>query len=839
MIPILFLGLAVWARAADVATPAPQSLCKSGGFSVLTLDNAVEVRGKADAKFDVSLDAFEYQGNDFDAALRSAMSAWSGVSGSRWRYAFAGYASTSASSRDGAMTVSRGGTSFPAGVLAVTVLSAVASSGQIVDADIFVNPTFSFGAGDYDFESVVLHEMGHGLGLDHNDNCTASRTVMQSTIGRGVQSRSLLSPEVEGVRYLYPAGSGGGGGGGSGGGVAASPSVLSFSAVAGGAPPPSQSIAISGTTGTPWTAAASGGAWLGVSPAAGTAPALLSVTVSTAGLAAGFYTARVTVSSQGTSSDVAVSLNLQSPSVTTLELAPGSVAFSAVVGGVAPVAQPATLSGSTGLAWTAAASTSNGSGWLRISPASGTVPGALSISVSTTGLAPDTYRGAVTVSGGGLSRTLSVQLEVAAQPRLVLEPATLFLSGRAASNVPACASIAVTASGGLPLDWTAASNASWLAVFPSSGRSPASSSLCASSGSLPAGNYNGAVTFSAAASNSLQTLAVSFSVTPSVAVSDGGVVNAATFAPGQPIAAGEILSIFGSNLCATTASAASFPLPGEIAGCRALIGGLAARLLYVSPGQINLVAPGALAAFTGASTTLTVYNDRLVTPAVRVPVARQAPGVFTLLGAGRGAAAMTHVDGSVVSRAAPLGAGDAFSVYLTGIGPLDPPVADGAPAPSSEPLSRATSVVRLLLDGQEASLLFAGASPGFAGLHVVVATAPAALARRFPEVVVEVQGAASNRTTAGGASLLDVSPASVRAGSDAEVVLRGINLASSSGVAIGRETLPAALSAGELQNLRVTIPARLLTAGSLALAVIDHEAPAEHPSNTVLLRVEP
>ena len=837
MIPVLLLALAVWARAADVATP-PQSLCKPGGFTVLTFDNGMEARGKADARLDVSFDAFEYQGNDFDAALRAAMSTWSGVSGSRWRYSFAGYTSTSASSRDGAMTVSRGSTSFPAGVLAVTVVSAVASTGQIVDADIFVNPTFSFGPGDYDFESVVLHEMGHGLGLDHNDTCTASRTVMQSTIGRAVQARSLLSPEVEGLRYLYPASSGGGGGGGSGSGVAASPSVLSFSAVAGGAPPPSQSIAISGTTGTPWSAARSGGAWLSVSPAAGTAPALLSVTVSTAGLAAGYYTARATVSSQGTSSDVAVSLNLQPPSVAALELAPGSVAFSAVVGGALPAAQPATLSGSTGLAWTAAASTFNGGGWLRASPSAGTVPGALSISVSTGGLAPGAYQGALTVLGGGLTRTISVQLDLAAQPRLVLEPATLLLSARAASNVPACASIAVTGSGGLPLDWTAASNASWLTVFPSTGRSPTSTSLCATPGSLPPGTYTGAVTFNASASSGPQALTVSFSVTPSVAVNDGGVVNAATFVPGQPVAAGEILSIFGSNLCSTTAAVPGFPLPGEIAGCRALIGGLPARLIYVSPGQMNLVAPEALSAFAGATTTLTAYNDRLATPAVRVSVARQAPGVFTLLGTGRGAAAMTHVDGSVVSRAAPLEAGEAFSVYLTGIGPLDPPVADGAPA-AADPLSRATSTVRLLLDGQETTILFAGASPGYAGLHVVVALAPAALARRFPEVVVEVQGAVSNRTTAGGASLLDVSPASVRAGADAEVVLRGIHLASSSAVGIGREILPAAFSAGDLETLRVTIPARLLAAGSLTLAVIDADAPTEHRSNTVLLRVEP
>ncbi len=847
MLLFLFLAVTLLGRAAETESPQPAA-CKPGGFAILRFGNGPEARGKADGNFNVFFDAANYQDNAFDTALRAAMSDWTGAGGANWRYTFAGYTNAGADSRDGLLYASHGGRTFESGTLAVTLISAFADTGQIVDADIFVNPTFSFAAGslpgDFDFQSVVLHEMGHALGLDHNDGCYQTRTVMQSALARGAQFRSLMPPEIDGVRYLYGGsgtGPGGGGGGGSGGGVSASPSSLAFSGVAGGPAPDSQAITIAGIAGTPFTALAStfgGGNWLSATPASGAAPGAVTVAIDTSALAAGFYTGRITINSQGISSDVTISLNLAAPAVTTLTVNPTLLTFSAVLGGLPPTLRTINLTGSTALPWTATASTSSGGSWLRVSPPNGTIPGALSVSVSHAGLAVGAYAGRITVAGGGLTREAVVQLEITNLPLLLIEPARISLSGRSGSTVPACANIAIRGSSGLPLDWTASAGASWLSVLPGSGRGPSIISVCAAAGSLAPGSYTANLAVSAPASNSPQTVSVAFAVTGAVAVTDGGVVSAATFAPGQPIAAGQLVSVFGFNLCSQTTAAESFPLPIDLDNCRVQIGGFPARLLYVSPGQLNLLTPGGLSFAIGSTTTLTVFNGNFSSLPVRVPVVRQAPGVFSLLGNGRGAGAITHRDGSPVSRAAPLAAGEAFSIYMTGIGPLDPNIADGTAAPT-EPLSHASSSIRVLLDGQGATLLFAGAAPGFAGLHQIVAIAPDSLTRRFPELVVEVEGAPSNHTTAGGPSVLDISPASVPPGADATVIVRGINLASSSALRIGAENLPVALTADELlQTLRVTIPARLLTPGAtLSLSVVDVESPGEHPSNSLQLAV--
>jgi hypothetical protein len=114
------------------------------------------------------------------------------------------------------------------------------------------------------------------------------------------------------------------------------------------------------------------------------------------------------------------------------------------------------------------------------------------------------------------------------------------------------------------------------------------------------------------------------------------------------------------------------------------------------------------------------------------------------------------------------------------------------------------------------------------------------LRRRFPEVVVEAGGVQSNRTTAGGPSLLDVSPSSVRAGANATITLRGRNLPSNAVVRVGNESLSGVLTDGPLQSLDLTVPARLIvTPGGISLSVSDPAAPQEPSSNPVTVAVEP
>jgi hypothetical protein len=67
-------------------------------------------------------------------------------------------------------------------------------------------------------------------------------------------------------------------------------------------------------------------------------------------------------------------------------------------------------------------------------------------------------------------------------------------------------------------------------------------------------------------------------------------LNAASYA--QTLAPGTWASIFGTQLAVSTASGQTVPLPLTLAEVKSVpVGGVAAPLSYVSPGQINFVVP--------------------------------------------------------------------------------------------------------------------------------------------------------------------------------------------------------------------------------------------------------
>ncbi|MBM4343964.1 MAG: matrixin family metalloprotease [Deltaproteobacteria bacterium] len=87
---------------------------------------------------------------------------------------------------------------FGAQVVAMTVVSAAASTGEIVDADIALHTaTFGFclgscAPGQFDVAAVVQHEAGHFAGLDHSLD-PAAVMFTQGTAGIGAQP--ALSPD--------------------------------------------------------------------------------------------------------------------------------------------------------------------------------------------------------------------------------------------------------------------------------------------------------------------------------------------------------------------------------------------------------------------------------------------------------------------------------------------------------------------------------------------------------------------------------------------------------------------------------------------------------------------
>ncbi len=217
-----------------------------------------------------------------------------------------------------------------------------------------------------------------------------------------------------------------------GGNLTVSPTSLTFSTQAGGAAT-SQDLSVtsaSGGSGTQFTVAVattSGGSWLSVNVSGtpvtstqtlSTPVPHLTVSVNPQSLAAGTtYQGTVTLTpTGGTVVQVPITVTTSAATVTAAPAGGGtSLTFNYRAGDTPPAAQNLNVTGGSGLTWSATAQ-SNGN-WLSVSPAAGTTPGTVAVSVSPTSLSAGTYNGSVTVAGTGTatgSTTIQVTLTVTA-----------------------------------------------------------------------------------------------------------------------------------------------------------------------------------------------------------------------------------------------------------------------------------------------------------------------------------------------------------------------------------------------------------------------------------------
>ena len=206
----------------------------------------------------------------------------------------------------------------------------------------------------------------------------------------------------------------------------------------------------------------------------------------------------------------------------------------------------------------------------------------------------------------------------------------------------------------------------------------------------------------------------------SVFINPRGVVNAASNAPGvDAVSPGEFIAIYGSGLAATTTSALA-PYPALVGGVSVQIGGLPAAIYFVSAGQIDCLVPYAV---TGSSVTVTVTNNGVNSNTVTVPLAKTSPGIFSLDTSGTGdGATLDFTQGNiVVSAASPAVKGDTVVVYMTGLGALTTPIADGHGATAAD---SAVTPVEVFVNGVQASVSYAGVSslPGLYQINFRVPT---------------------------------------------------------------------------------------------------------------------
>jgi outer membrane protein assembly factor BamB len=182
-----------------------------------------------------------------------------------------------------------------------------------------------------------------------------------------------------------------------------------------------------------------------------------------------------------------------------LGVAPTSLTFSATQGGVNPASATVNVSntGSGSLSY----SVSSDQTWLSASPASGTAPQSLTVSVATGSLAAGTYTGHLTISATGAlgsPTTVTVTFTVTAppppQPILTVTPGTLTFAATTGGANPASKSISVTNTGSGSLNFTIATDQTWLTASPLSGSAPQTITVNAVTGTLAVGTYTGHVT---------------------------------------------------------------------------------------------------------------------------------------------------------------------------------------------------------------------------------------------------------------------------------------------------------------------------------------------------------
>jgi len=359
---------------------------------------------------------------------------------------------------------------------------------------------------------------------------------------------------------------------------------------------------------------------------------------------------------------------------------------------------------------------------------------------------PASLTGLVTlkvVAAGSLGSD-TIGIMVAAPSTIAVVPANLQFAYTAGGTVPAAQPIQITNSGTgtSTLSWTAKASDSWLSISAASGTAPSTPSVSVSPAALSAGTYNGSIQISAAgASNSPASVPVTLTVAPAAAaVTVTAVVNAGSYQPG--IASGTWISIFGANLSPSTylwqaSDIVNGALPTSLQGVSVTVNGLPAYVDYVSPTQVNALAPddGALGLVQVQVTTAGENSN-----AVTVQKSVFAPAFPTFDGTH---VAALHADYSLIGApnllpgavTTPANPGEIILLYGVGFGPANPPQPAGQLVTTATPLA---NDVQIAIGGQTAPVAYAGLVES--GLYQFNVTVPNSLPSGDAAVVATIGG---------------------------------------------------------------------------------------------------
>jgi uncharacterized protein (TIGR03437 family) len=477
----------------------------------------------------------------------------------------------------------------------------------------------------------------------------------------------------------------------------------------------------------------------------------------------GTYTGNLTVTN--TSANPAGSQPAQKLLVTvtvtsnvTLTLQPGSPLNLTIPLGSQATSQTVALSLSSGTAgFTATASSPQG--WLKVSTTGGTpgtqvggtAPSNIVVIADPTsvGLAQGSYTGMVTITSPGLQNspvTLTVNLTVSAAQSLSLSPTSVSFALNAGATGNATQTFNVSSTGGA-VNFTITKGSTGcdaISVSPASGTTgttPVPITVTLNQTGLTAGTIACTLTVAGPQGSGIQSqpLIVNVNVGAVLVPQITALVNAASYAPG-PVAPGEVVTIYGSNLGPTTLTTyilnPNNTFATTVADTQVMFDNIAAPILYVRNDQASVVVPFEIAG--RPTTTITIKRSGQTSATLQMQVSNFVPGLFTINQQGFGQGAIINQNNSVNGQQNPAPKGSVVAIYLTSAGTFTSNVATGSVVTTATPVSGAVTIT---IGGQTAQVQYSGAAgTAIAGLYQFNAVVPSSIGSGPQPVVVTVGG---------------------------------------------------------------------------------------------------
>ncbi len=522
----------------------------------------------------------------------------------------------------------------------------------------------------------------------------------------------------------------------------------------------------------------SSGSWLSATADRNRTPATLTLKFDPSKLGIGTYTGQVSVQRQG-SATKGIDVRLVVAPELRLSSSKSALSFSYKQGETDPVAQAISIDATEQAPFKLRVSAS--APWLVTDLTEGSTPGPIQVRVKPAGLGLGQYQGTIQVESGEASNspiTIPVTLDVRlydpwqlSWDKFADEISSYFRRG--ASNAEWS-----TAFDGKPVFWEGTLSR----VDTNTGRTTYQIAMPSKQVALPAGGTApmDSVILTPSAANAarwlntpaqarliFRTNLVSTASTAAASVvaatpptiriatqdaeliyeyrvptlTNGGVVNGASLQTG--ITAGSWIAISGRNLSPVTrtwtaADIVGNRLPKVLDTVRVQVNGKDAAIYYISPTQVNAIAPAEL---NSGSASVTLTNAVGTALPVQTPVQEFAPAFFAFDYAGQRYVVAVHADGTLVLPGAPARPGEIIVIYGTGFGPTDPALpADEVFVGAAVLASSASPTVRVA--GTPARVHFAGLVS--AGLYQLNVEVPDVAAGNEP-VSVEMNGNRSSQ----------------------------------------------------------------------------------------------